>query len=187
MFFRFSNSGRKLAESWNTVCNTEKPFHSWEKCQNSKAFASHSYVCSLFLCLQLIPVFKTHSNSPFSSHQGRTKREPVYLTPGVDCGSAKNDYWMQVSGPDVTGVNVELHGANKWLGEVWIPPKETRGESNISRIVKLTKGCHFVVGVKRRHETFCRVQETMNQLGAWLEKNQYRVEGTLGTLSSWPA
>ena len=31
-----------------------------------------------------------------------------------------------------------------------------------------------MVGVKRRYETFCRVQETMNQLGAWLVKDQYR-------------
>ena len=37
-----------------------------------------------------------------------------------------------------------------------------------------------MVGVKRRHETFCRVQETMNQLGAWLVKDQYRVVGTPG-------
>ena len=50
----------------------------------------------------------------------------------------------------------------------------------VSRIVKLTKGCRFVVGVERRHETFCRVQETINRLGAWLVKSEYRVEGTLG-------
>ena len=48
----------------------------------------------------------------------------------------------------------------------------------VSEIVKLTKGCRFVVGVERRHETFCRMQETINQLGAWLVKCEYRVEGT---------
>ena len=51
----------------------------------------------------------------------------------------------------------------------------------VSGIVKLTKGHHFVVGVERRHETFCRVQETINRLGAWLVKCEYRGECTPGT------
>ena len=59
----------------------------------------------------------------------------------------------------------------------------------VSEIVNLIKRCHFVVGVERRHETFCRVQGTINQLGAWLVKGEYRVEGTRGTgviCQSWP-
>ena len=50
----------------------------------------------------------------------------------------------------------------------------------VTGIVKLTKGCRFVVSVERRHETFCRVRETINRLGAWLVKCGYPVEGTPG-------
>ena len=38
-----------------------------------------------------------------------------------------------------------------------------------------------MVGVERRHKTVCRVQETINRLGVWLVKCEYRVEGTPGT------
>ena len=43
----------------------------------------------------------------------------------------------------------------------------------VSGIVKLIKGCRFVVGIERRHKTFFRMQEMINQLGAWLVKYEY--------------
>ena len=51
-----------------------------------------------------------------------------------------------------------------------------------SGLVKFTKRRSFCCWCgKKARNLFCRVQESMDRLGAWLLKGEYRLEGTQGT------
>jgi len=56
----------------------------------------------------------------------------------------------------------------------------------VSGTVKFTNGWRFVVGAESGNESFCRVQEMIDQLRTWLVKGEYVGEGTLAAGVSRP-